>query len=213
MAVGSGIGITRAGFGGLKLSVEIEGMPRIQKALGVLFEAVSDARPVWQAFRHGTPHQGSGRSLIWPGRRWPDIIQEQYATEGRRGGTPWPSYDATGEPRYKGFKYARTGGFLVLMRWTPGKERLYPSLMNPAHPEHVFTSDARGMVVGTRVPYARGHQLGVGEQKWDKIPLPRRPILALTDRDVLELAKGFQRLVEYDLGIAGLRVTPEGVTG
>jgi len=79
-------------------------------------------------------------------------FEQQFDTAGQHGGAPWEGYG--NEPQYAAMKQ-KIVGHLELLRWEKGKrERLYPSVTQPSHPEHVFRADEDSMSMGTLVPYA-----------------------------------------------------------
>jgi len=61
--------------------------------------------------------------------------------------------------------------------------------------------------MGTRVPYAVRHQKGIGRTKHDKIPTPRRRIIALKRADIMGWVRAIQRHVEGVAGVRGVRRT------
>ena len=175
--------------------------------LGLAKARVGDLRPAWEAIHTGDPSHPllrGGRlrrgSVAWPASAgvqatsFVQITREQFASLGRRGGEAWQDY--SNEPRYSVIKEKYGGGLDRMLRWSEGHERLFPSLVLPGHPEHVFEASPLRCRMGTRVPYAQRHQFGQGIQPFDKIPLPRRPIIALTRADFDGWIRVIQRHVE-----------------
>jgi len=114
------------------------------------------------------------------------VREEQlFATGGASEGKAWAGYGA--EPKYKAWKQAVLGDLTVL-RWKGGKaERLYPSLVDPRSPHHVFRKGSDGVTVGTSLPYAdrlhRGGKNMFGEA------FPARPLVGLGARSTGRLAQ------------------------
>lgn len=83
-------------------------------------------------------------------------VRRQYATRGRRSpGGQWETYRQAGERKYMWFKEAVVdANEYELLRWEPGNERLYPSLLVKSHPDHVRRIRGASFQYGTRVPYA-----------------------------------------------------------
>lgn len=180
----------------LDFDVTLVGVEPVKAKLGLAARAVGDLRPAWKQIHEGPSGVGL---LAGGGASFVDIIQGQFASKGRRGNTPWAGYDA--EPVYKRIKIKYGGGTDRILRWVEGKERLFPSLARTSHPEHLFTSGRHSVAMGTTVPYAARHQQGDGRQPYDKIPLPRRPIIALTSFDT----RAWFRAIARHIGGEGIR--------
>jgi len=114
---------------------DAKGMSRV---IGLMMEVIGSLEHEWRNVVH--PY------LL---RHW----EKQFATEGEHGGRPWEGYG--GEPKYADHKMAIVGHH-DLLRWDKGGkyERLYPSITEPSHTEHVFRADATSMTAGTAVPYS-----------------------------------------------------------
>lgn len=110
-------------------------------------------------------------------------VRTQFETSGRHGGAAWEGYG--NEPKYKAFK-RRVVGRLELLRWAPdeGKERLYPSLVNTGHPDHVWQRDNHSARFGTSVPYASDLEEG-GVGPFDE-RYPGRPILTFKKSQIVD---------------------------
>ena len=195
--------------GFVDINITLAGEEQISRRLGLASEAVRDLRPAWEAIHTGRQSspllvgvsirgavKGQSNSFVY-------ITKRQFATKGKRGGTPWPKYDA--EPIYRIIKRKFGGGLGNMLRWTPGNERLYPSMISPTHPEHVFVSRQRSVAMGTSVPYAIRHQRGTGLTKHDKVPLPKRPLIATTADDRRGWIRIIQRHVMRTVGKAARR--------
>ena len=187
----------------LDFHVRLLGTDAVVRRLGLAASAVKDLRPVWRAIHRGR----SGDPLLRKGGGvcFVRILKQQFASRGKRGGTPWTGYQD--EPVYRIIKRRYGGGLKNMLRWERGHERLYPSLVSWTHPEHVFVSKRHRVAMGTKVPYAVSHQLGQGRTKWDDIPLPKRPIIALKRKDVMGWVRAIQRHVEATAegGVRGAR--------
>ncbi len=185
----------------LDFGVNLTGVDGPVAKLGLAADRVGDLRPVWNVLHAGRNSDpllkgGGGKSFV-------SMVAEQYRTKGRRGGTPWPGYD--GEPVYKIIKVKFGGGLGRMLRWRPGRERLYPSLISPGHAEHIYRTKRHEMVVGTAVPYAVRHQRGIGVQPFDNVPLKKRPLIVMTRNDFRGWIRAIQRHVAGTVGIASAR--------
>ena len=153
------------------LQVIDEATGEIQTRVDLAISVVEDFRPVWQ--RYKTP--------------WYRTRQRMFATQGRSTGATWPGYEQTAErEQYRWIKARITGNVgrihrLKPLRWENGKERLAPSLMNPRHPDAIYTPRERSLTIGTRVPYASNHDKGQGySPPWRNLRryrIPKRPLL------------------------------------
>lgn len=191
----------------LDFDMTIIGHKPMIRHLGLAKERVGDLRPAWAAIHDGEdshPLLRGGQlrrgvvagpaSSGGQGHSFVTITRAQFESRGARGGSAWPDYED--EPRYQVIKRKFGGGLDRMLRWTEGHERLFPSLVLPGHPEHVFESHASRCRMGTRVPYAVRHQFGRGMQPFDHIPLPQRRIIALTRADMDGWVHAIQRHVE-----------------
>lgn len=119
-----------------------------------------------------------------------DTRRDAFRTLGQSLGTPWPGY-VEAEAQYAAIKgrilgyTTHQGAFRApdstQLRWSRGRERLYPSLTMPGHPESVFRADPRSAAYGTRVPYAASNERGGGRAP-DRLgghTIPRRPVVAV----------------------------------
>lgn len=193
----------------MRFRIDFAGDKQIDVKLGVAAELVQDVSPVWPII-HGTKRD----EQILPRRRaFLALTRDQFRSQGKRGGHPWASYDR--EPHYR----ARKAGILnaaadqmPILRWVArwqeqpaGRERLYPSLIQPRHLLHVYVPHKLAMEVGTRLGYAGHHQLGTGTQEWDGIAVPRRRILDLTEADKFAWFKAIQRWIHYAIDVRKVR--------
>lgn len=159
------------------------------KATGALEAAIRNAKD-WKAFWAGKDGPIS--------KQWAESRKVMFATEGQSTGADWPKYTRQ-EQRYwlpikrwsLGVKKIATGGIL---RWTPtprsstpaAHERLYPSMTVTNHPNYVYDVSGTRVELGTSLPYARNHNLGIGAytRRTSKkksgsvtIPTPKRPLV------------------------------------
>lgn len=159
------------------------------KATGALEAAIRNAKD-WKAFWAG---KGGPISTLWA-----DSRKTMFATEGQSTGADWPKYTRQ-EQRYwlpikrwsLGVKRIEQGGIL---RWTPtprsstpaAHERLYPSMTVTNHPHYVYDVSGTQVQLGTSLPYARNHNLGIGAytRKTSRkksgtvtVPTPKRPLV------------------------------------
>ena len=130
-------------------------------------------------------------------KAWAASRQQMFLTQGRSTGTPWPDYTKLERKYYVPVKKAVTGRAQVtktsLLRWDgtgpePSvKERLYPAMSMTTHREFVYRVTGNEAAMGTSVPYARKHNLGLGayHRRWRTkkgvkviaVPTPKRPLL------------------------------------
>mgnify|MGYP003121082484 CR=1 FL=1 len=180
----------------------VAGEEQINDTLGFAADVIDDWRPAFERLHDD-----------FTGR----IMPEQFATEGARAGARWQGYDNEPVYRYVKSRILNTRTFPVL-RWAtrPGPpqagERLYPSLVEQGHPLHVGRITRTSFSFGTRVPYARKHQLGIGIVPYDKVPLPQRKIINLNKDDRLRWARIMQAHFMSEVGKGG-RVAGRGGAG
>lgn len=120
----------------------------------------------------------------WLIRRQKDVFRTQGQSEGKK----WVGYNT----KYKAYKQALVKAGYVrdmsLLRWTGGRERLYPSLTQPSHTMHVFRRVDGGFVFGTRLPYARRLQEGIGKNQFGE-PIAARPFAVISEKNQARLAQ------------------------
>jgi phage gpG-like protein len=92
-----------------------------------------------------------------------EMIAQQFASEGRAGGTPWPPLAAATLRR-------KRAGAAILFR----TGALLESLRGPSGANHVEEIGPDTLTLGSRLPYAIFHQLGTRR-------MPARPIIVLSD--------------------------------
>lgn len=125
-------------------------------------------------------------------------MRENFRTQGQTAGVAWADY--TGDEQLYGLvkrimlgkKYGERK-----LRWSPGNERLYPSLVSPGHPEHIEKVNEKRIQFGTSTPYASNHQYGVGRgPEWAGSPSTKqRRFLTITPRDAAEIRRIMARTV------------------
>ena len=195
----------------LDFGVNLTGVDGPVAKLGLAESRVGDLRPAWDAIhagRTGDPllkGKGKGQSLSFL-----TISKRHFATQGGRAGAKWDGYDD--EPVYRVIKRLFGGGEGRMLRWRAGRERLYPSLISPSHPDHIFEAKRHSVEIGTAVPYARNHQFGIGLQPFDRQPLKKRPVIALTRSDFRGWVRVIQRHVMRNIE-PGARVGARGAAG
>jgi len=131
----------------------LEGADRIQERLARLNAAVQDFRPVWPLVEE---------VLV-------EAVKNNFETRGGYAGVVWPPLTE----RYRRWKLARFGD-KAMMHLT---ERLFESLTQPWHSDHVSDSGPTFMEFGTRVRYAKAHHFGR-----PAINLPRRTVIPKVTR-------------------------------
>lgn len=179
----------------------VAGEDQIKQSLGLAADAVATWRPAFDRIHEDFT------STVMP---------QQFASQGARGGSRWVGYQ--NEPVYAKIKKYRLGVTEPILRWARSSgppesgERLYPSLVNPTHPDHVYEATNTTFRIGTRVPYAIKHQLGIGTTKYDKVPLPQRKIIDITPADRLRWARILQTYFMDAVGPGG-RTAGRGAAG
>jgi hypothetical protein len=120
---------------------------------------------------------------------------ELFATEGGSEDAKWPDYSGQ-EPKYAVYKKELIGETYGkrLLRWTPGHEILFPSLVSSRHPDHVWDVQKASFTFGTRVPYAMNHQKGQGEGPLGE-PIAQRKVVVLSTASIVELKQLILRFV------------------
>lgn len=184
--------------GGIRFRLEVDGLPVVDRVLGLLAGVVKDWRPVW-----GQVHVGGTfveRELSWVG-----YAEELYRT---RGFGRWPAYE--GEPKYRAYKRGiiRAEPERWLMDW-PKHPRLRPSMQNPSHPDHAYRSEPMLLEMGTRVPYAMAlHHGGRAGPKGETVPA--RPLVSVPDayKRAWIRAMGLHVQATIDGGTRRVRTTP-----
>lgn len=165
-----------------ELTIEVDGVGRVRQMLQVSAEAVGGFQDIWDDVVHPwfIGHMGA-----------------RFATEGRYGGNAWEGY--SNEPHYALYKLAMVGHFRLL-RWQMGGpyERLYPSLTEPNHEDHIYQRNQTSMRVGTSVPYAEDLEDGgigpFGER------YPGRTIISATQAQLTTGRNSLWRGIQRRLG-------------
>ena len=106
------------------------------------------------------------------------MVTEQFASEGRAGGTPWAALaPSTARRRRAGTQLLNATGALLA------------SLTDAGAPGHVEETDGQTLTLGSRLPYAIYHQTGTGAGYGQRLlpgptkgrrGLPMRPLIVLT---------------------------------
>jgi phage gpG-like protein len=106
------------------------------------------------------------------------MVTEQFASEGRAGGTPWaPLAPSTARRRRAGTSVLNITGALLA------------SLTDAGAPGHVEETDGQTLTLGRRLPYAIYHQTGTGTgygqtflpgSAKGRRGMPMRPLIVLT---------------------------------
>lgn len=161
-----------------RLSIEVAGEKQLDRVLSRIPKQIKDGR---SAFR-----KIINRVMI-------PSTKAQFQTQGRHGGSPWPDYTtAEHKSGYVAMKRSVTGASPILMRWTPGHERLYPSLTKRVHPSGIRKAQKDGLQFGTTLPYALKHQRGIGLGWKGKYSTVRRRLIELNEADKREAVRILQ---------------------
>ena len=161
----------------------------ITRRINGAIEGLDDFRPLWRKMRP----------------RWYQTRLSMFRSDGREYG--WPSYDQTPERERYVFAKSNITGIPVdrlrVLRWTPGRERLFPSLTNPRDPYTVYDVTRRSVAMGTAVPYAANHDAGRG----------RAPVWAgghaIPRRRLVELGASYLRELRVGVGTLAAEVARE----
>lgn len=159
----------------IKIRVNLAQLDQLKRPVKLAQELLRDLSPVFDEVIHPWMLAHMAR---------------QFGSGGSWGGKPWGRYES--EPKYAGMKKALVGHTTPL-RWEPGRERLYPSLVQPTHPEHLWESDRASARFGTRVPWAADLQRG-GIGPYGE---PYRPYAILQTTDAQR--RGLAKRVEKDI--------------
>jgi len=121
------------------------------------------------------------------------MIAEQFASEGRTGGTPWaPLAPSTARRRRSGTLLNVTGALLS-------------SLRDVGAPGHIEETNGQTLTLGSRLPYAMYHQTGTGAgygQTYMPVRvkgqrgMPMRPLIVLTPDRVERWTELVQQALE-----------------
>jgi phage gpG-like protein len=143
------------------------------------FTAALNSEPVEQAlraFQASLADQSPALTEIADDFR--AMIAEQFASEGRAGGTPWAALaPSTARRRRSGTQLLNVTGALL------------DSLRQPGAPGHIEETDGQTLTLGSRLPYAMYHQTGTGAgygqtygpaRVKGQRGMPMRPLIVLT---------------------------------
>lgn len=146
----------------------IEGVEVLNRAFNRIEEHISDFRSLWP----------NVATEIYT------INAEQLDSEGSKGASG--RYSAL-SPAYARFKAIQFPGQPILQ----ATGALYASLTDPDAPDAIYEPRKDELVIGTKVPYGRAHQLGLGS-------LPARPIFSFSESQKRRIQKVIQKgLVEF----------------
>ena len=126
-----------------------------------------------------------GRPLsLWDhmSQSWVRSRVRMFATLGRDTESPWPTYEQTEERHfYKFWKLAvlgrEVGGYRTELRW-PETDRIWRSFCEPSNRYHVNAQTRTTLELGSSLPYAAKHDLGIGNapRHLGGHRIPRRPL-------------------------------------
>lgn len=156
-----------------EITIGVTGQKAVSQRLQVAADVIGDLTPVWDDVVHP-----------WFLRH----MRRQFETSGSHGGDTWAGYED--EPIYRAVKLKLTG-YLQLLRWDFENERLYPSLTDPSHPDHVYQRSEQSMSTGTSVEYAPRLIEG-GEGPFGET-YPGRNMISVTDRQRSDLVRAITR--------------------
>ncbi len=182
----------------MRLQFQIANEKAADRLIAGVISRIRDAEPVWQFVAD---------DVIMP------ALSGQFATEGKRGGMPWPKYTAAEQKYYVPYKVKMTGTKKPLLDWYGPGRRMVPSFVTKTHPEHIHRVWKSGVEVGSSVPYAAGHNDGTGKGWGDKYIVPKRPITVLTTRtDIAKIVEAANAYIHDGReGLAKVQPINEGI--
>jgi hypothetical protein len=190
------------------LSVDLIGADGLQRALGIMAEALTadEREQVLRGAIRPTPGPGGLQSIVRPAFTLDVQSQDAFGNEGRTAlQSGWTGY--SNEPRYAAFKGDKGGGGKVGI-WRGANRPLFLTFLR-GNPDHIERVTPNGFEWGSRRYYAGRFHEG-GFQPWDRVRAPARRIVVVDNRFALEVARGYQRFVSYKLraagGLTGVRV-------
>lgn len=140
----------------------VEGDVQLNRAFNRVEQYISDFRPIWP--------DAAGEIYA--------INAEQFESEGGAGRSgKWAALS----PAYKQWKAVHYPGQPILQL----EGDLMASLTDPEAPDAIYRPGKEELVIGSKVPYARVHQLGLG--------LPARPIFSFSEPSKRRIQKAIQR--------------------
>lgn len=152
----------------IQFSASVDGIEVLNRGFNRIEEFISDFRSIWPAVAQEVYA----------------IETEQFDSEGSAGASgKWAALS----PAYKNWKEVHYPGQPIL-RLT---NALVESLTDPEAADAIFRPTADELIIGTKVPYARAHQLGAGF-------MPARPPISMNEQQKRRIQKAIQRgLVEF----------------
>lgn len=177
----------------IRLTVGTEAFDELDVVVGLAAEVVGDLTHEWE-------------NVVAP---WfLDHMRQQFESQGEHGGEPWAAYNQ--EPQYAAvkssiFEEEGVDGKIsdFILRWVPGQERLYPSLVRSGHSHHISQFGEMEASFGTSLPYA-DRLIEGGTGPYDE-PYPGRDMLAVTDEQQSDLFTDIQRSIRNRLSDDALR--------
>lgn len=141
MAVGGGFGITSApiGLGSLVLRMEVAGFEPVSVALSRFGENIRNFKPFWVEYFAPTFYRD---------------VRRNFETEGSYVGG-WAALS----PRYAAWKQEHYPGKTILRRTDALLRSMTLYSGGQVGAQGIFVADARSLVLGTSVAYAKYHQL------------------------------------------------------
>lgn len=183
------------------MQVRTLGLDGVQRALGIMADAIGDAE--MRRFQEGVirpiPLTGTSEPIVRKGFTLEEQAVDAFANEGRTkllGG--WEAYGS--EPRYEEYKAERDAGGKV-GTWAGSSNPLSSTFLRGSA-DHIEDVTSDGFRWGSARYYA-GHFHDGQYQPWDDVQAPARPIVVIDERFAREVARGLQRLVVYEVRAKG----------
>ncbi len=126
-----------------------------------------------------------------------EMLAEQFASEGRAGGTPWAGRRGGPRGRPGQGRHRRVRGQAQGLPLLVRTGALRDSLIGLGA-DHVEEMDGRSLTLGSRLPYAMFHQLGTRF-------MPARPIVVLSDERSQRWTEIVRRAIEGKSALLGTK--------
>lgn len=151
-----------------RISLEIDGEAQFDRVFRRFDAHLSDLRPVWEAVR----------DEFW------EIEKEQFQSGGAAGASgKWKPLS----PKYEAQKVNKYGTFALLAGTLIATEALYKSMTRQTG-DSIVDIQKDGIAIGTKLPYAKYHQRGIGR-------LPQRKIIDFSEKQKTGMMKKVQRKI------------------
>lgn len=188
---------------GHALSIDVQGIPELQRTIGIVRSCFTDWELLWAGFIRPTRAPGGAGFIVDEPFTLEGSVRDAFEKSGvsAYSSSPWEGYG--NEPNYAAYKLARGGGTDILV-WMGSRSPLSDTFTQKGNRDHVERVSARDFEWGSRRWYARRLNDGGFHQPWDDVRPGPRPIIKLSSRAGFHLAKGAQRIIVGRLKEAGI---------